>query len=205
MDRKRKRFSWRRVLLLLLFALVLGGLSVVALLEGLQSHNHRASPRVACMNNLRQIGGLMRGRMAEERMERVPGSAFLKQMAPDIRDEDLVVFLCPKDSRYSSLLANQDDLVKHYREDWRTAPCSYRGPNAELLAEAFAPDAPRLILACDHCGPAGSDPWHETGVVVLFNDGRVDFILWEEMEGYDGGPVPVGPGSPDPRFRRLVP
>ncbi len=213
MAREQKQFSWRRVLVLLL--LVLSGAMLCSnLFPG--HHPSRGDPcLVGCMNNLRQLGALMSERLAEDRLQRVPGAVFLKQFAADLRNEDLQTFTCPGDPRYPPaddlhwrwpwLVENLEDLVKRYADDWRTAPCSYRGPDADLLAEAFGPYAPRLIIACDQNGPDGSAPYHAGGVVVLYNDARVGFIKWEKMEGYAGGPVKVGPGSPDPRFRRLIP
>jgi hypothetical protein len=165
--RERKLFSWRRVLVLLLPVIAFGILYAMTL----EIHpSHRAHPRVYCMNNLRSMGYLIFEEGEPGRLERVPGSGFLKQLAIDVRDEDLGIFVCPGDPRYPFaddpdqpwLVENLEDLVKRYRRDWRTAPCSYRGPDAELLAEALRPNAPRLIIACDLNGPDGRDPFQRT-------------------------------------------
>jgi hypothetical protein len=60
-----------------------------------------------------------------------------------------------------------------------------------------------VIIACDASGPNG-EPHHLDGLCVLRSDGSTKFVRWEDMDGYDGGPVPVGPHSPDPRLRHLV-
>ena len=134
MTRERKRFSWLRVLVLLFLGL--SGAMLCSNLLPMHRDGHVDPHLVTCMNNLRQLSMLKSERLDAERLQLLPGSAFLRQMATDLDDADLEVFLCPDDPRYPSLIGNRDDLVKRYRADLRTAPCSYRGPDADLLAEA---------------------------------------------------------------------
>ena len=99
---------------------------------------------------------------------------------------------CPGDARVRGSEIETTTHISGYRLDWRTAPCSYRGPSAEFLEKAAKGEAPeRYILACDRNGAEGRSPHHAGGVAVLWNNSEVQFVRWEEMEGYEGGPVPV--------------
>jgi hypothetical protein len=197
-------------LVLLVVALILGGLAVTAVVL-LSDHSGKETgqdlvARVECMNSLRRFGEMMRGRTEEGSLELLAGAALFLQGAGDFQDEDLVAFLCRGDPRYEELTSDHPALVAMFRSDLKTAPCSYRGPDAQLLREAIEiPGADRAIIACDLNGPDGNEPHHANGICVLWNTMKVDFIRWEHMEGYAGGPVQVGPGSPDPRFRHLIP
>ena len=145
------------------------------------------------------LGGFLRAHQASAKLELLPGASFLLQLAPKVKDEHLEIFVCPGDR------SARAPAVEPYRADWKSAPCSYRGPTAEFLEKAAKGEAPeRYVLACDRNGPDGRAPHHAGGVAVLWNDSTVQFVRWEEMEGYEGGPVRVGPGSPDPRFTHLV-
>lgn len=197
---------WKAVMFLAFYVL-LAAITLV-LLVSVFVHIPRHPPHgkaIDCMNDLKQIGVLLTLRRQKgEEIFTESGSRFLLQVAPDLADHDLDVFLCPLDMRYAAL--RESALVEMLRTDWRTAPCSYRGPDEWLLAQLRAnPDPKTLrVVACDMGGPDGDEPHHE-GVVVLYEDGRVDFLDWDEIEGADGDPVPVGPNSPDPRLRHLVP
>ncbi|MHC4470246.1 MAG: hypothetical protein ACYS99_04715 [Planctomycetota bacterium] len=165
------------------------------------SHRHQA----ACLTNLFHLAGHMRARLASLKLANESGSAFLLQLAPKVKDEWVKIFVCPGDRGVVGTEVGTPDFVERYRAGWRSAPCSYRGPSAEFLAAAVRGEAPeRYILACDKNGADGRAPHHASGVCVLWNDSKVQFLRWEEMEGHEGGPVQVGPGSPDPRFRHLI-
>ena len=136
------------------------------------------------MNNLKQLGGLFQARQAGGRLEYPVGQAFFLQFRDELRPEDMMVFRCP--------------------EGPDRGLTSYRGPDATALERLREPGLRSVIIACDANGPNGDEPFHDDGVCVLYSSGKTEFIRWEEMEGYDGGPVKVGPGSPDQRFRHLV-
>ena len=140
--------------------------------------------RQACRFNLSRIGGLLLAKQAGGRLRYPEGSAYLLQVKDEVKAEDMKVFRCPE---------GPDDVL-----------ISYRGPDATALERIRQPAGESIIIACDANGENGDAPHHDDGVCVLWSSGKTEFIRWEEMEGYDGGPVKVGPGSPDPRFRHLV-
>jgi hypothetical protein len=158
-----------------------------------------AVKRVRCMNNLRQLGGLLALKRAEGNLERVPGAAYLLQVAPEVRDENLEIFLCSGDPRFAEFALDPAPFVTLYRDDWRTAPCSYAGPDHQLLSRMERHRVEEIIIACD------ADPNHHAdGICVLYNTGKVGFLPWSEIEGSDGRPVAIGPTCPDRRFQHLV-
>ena len=163
-------------------------LFVIALLIGLLSAmvptttSHPPADR--CMFNLKLLAGLFQARQAGGRLEYPVGQAFFLQFRDELRTEDLKVFRCSE--------GPEDVFI------------SYRGPDAAALKRLRKVDGKSDIIACDANGENGDEPHHEDGICVLYETGKVEFIQWEEMEGYDGGPVKVGPDSPDPRFRHLV-
>jgi len=165
------------------------------------SHRHQT----ACLGHLFHLGGHLRATLASRKLSRRPGREFLLQVAPRVRDAYIGIFVCPGDRRVRGSDVETPAHLARYRDDWKAAPCSYRGPSAEFLEKAARGEATeRYILACDRNGGDGRSPHHPGGVAVLWNDSQVQFVRWEEMEGGDGGPVPVGPNSPDPRFQHLV-
>jgi hypothetical protein len=172
------------VSLLLLF----GGVFVaLALLEG---PAHPVYPLLTCQNNLRQIGGLLVAEHAAGRLRVLGGAAFLTQLAPLVIDEDLKVFLCPKDPGAPG--ANTRDRIH----------CSYRGPDLETARRFVDGTLPKdAILACDACGDDGTVPYHEPGLCVMFASGKVECL---KRGAPNGAPAKVGPGSLDPRFIHLV-
>lgn len=200
------RRIWLRIDLYVFFLLVC---TAFLLIVPWPSGHHHSRRRIECMMNLRQIGAIVADQQSEGvDIHSETGSRFLLQVSPELDDYDLGAFLCPEDERNDAAqeIAGTAEFIRLYRSDWRTAPCSYRGPDEELLSglRDRYPD-PTVIIACDMNGPDGDEPHHEDGVCVLFETGRVDFLKWDEVEGSDGDPVPVGPNSPDPRFRHLVP
>lgn len=209
-----ERRGWARKVLASVLWSFLIPVAVLAFAALLIPKTHKHHPALECMNDLRQIGGHLA--MQEHRGEDIfahSGSRFILQIAPMVKDDDLKVFICYKDDRHGNLLSweNIDALPQLYREDWPTAPCSYRGPDDELLARLRIdpdPDVP-VIIACDMNGPDGLQPQHPTGVCCLWSNSKVTFVEWKDMVGSDRFPVvvpvPVGPNSPDLRFRHLVP
>ena len=145
-------------------------------------------PKVECLQHLYRIGMLLREHADE--VEPRPGAEYLLQLAPFAGEyERRTLFTCPLDP------------------DRATTRCSYRGPSRALLeagaTERGSAESKGRIIACCACGDDGTTPWHGDGVSVLYANGTTEFIPWSDMEGYEGGPVRIGPGSPDPRFRDL--
>ena len=118
------------------------------------------------------------------------------------------MFVCWGDQSVREMSVGSSAFIHACRNDWANAPCSYRGPDLWLLNQLNSGKAPEgkdaPFIACDANGENGDEPHHDDGLCVLWSSGKTEFIRWEEMEGYDGGPVKVGPGSPDPRLRHLV-
>ncbi|MBD3336857.1 MAG: hypothetical protein GF355_15195 [Candidatus Eisenbacteria bacterium] len=163
-----------------------------------------------CSENLKRIGTLLAS-MAErgDDIFQESGSRFLLQVAPEMSDEELVAFICPGDPGYAHLVSGEsrEELTSLYRKDWRSAPCSYRGPDAAFVQTLRSGGSLEGagIIACDMNGPKGNEPYHGDRVIALLGDGRVIMVSLNWMrEAYDGS-IAVGPDSPDPRFRHLVP
>ena len=120
----------------------LAGLAVLLLAGGAVGQDRDLTERVresvkrsSCLNNLRQIGALLTMLEAEGKLEHLEGPSFLLQVAPRLDDEDLDVFLFPAGPRFADFAVDPEEAAKAYREDWRTAPCSYLGPDKALLDE----------------------------------------------------------------------
>lgn len=166
-----------------------------------------APERLECLDHLQELGALlMTLRQAGGHFRLEGGPAFLLQFRTWVVDDDaLDVFLCPGDPLAAQLTARPQLFVKQMRGD--DPLCTYRVADDAMIEATFGPGMESeepVIVACCANGEDGEQPWHEGGVCVLRSDGRPGFVTFEEMEGYDGGPVKVGPGSPDPRFARLV-
>lgn len=207
--RRKQTSPWKT---LRLFFLYLGLVCLLMLVIGRIFPPTVPHRKIECMNNLRILGGLLqKQRPGGKEIYEETGSKFLLQAAPEASDDHLYLFLCVEDERYSALRSgygfDKERLSPLFREDWRTAPCSFRGPDKWLLERlrsgAYARE--KVIIACDMNGLDGRSPHHIDGVVCLWNTTRITFMEWDQMEGYDGDIVPVGPDSPDPRFQHLVP
>lgn len=111
--------------------------------------------RLGCMNNLRQLGGLLKLREVQGKLKPVPGAGFLLQLWDDIPPEDREVYVCPSDPRAAAHRA--------------TRYGSYLGPDEATLDRMSAePRNGKLVIAaCPH---------HEDGVVVLYSSSKVEFL-----------------------------
>ena len=175
------------------------------------SPSHRHHPEwVMCNTGLWILGTHLQTRRDEGRLQALTGSQFLLQIAGDLHDAELHHLVCPGDLERRverrELWNESEEFIQRCRDDWRSTPCSYRGPDKELLAEIMASTRKitPAIIACDANGPDGRTPYHPNGINVLYENGEVEFLEWYEIKGSDGDPVPVGPDSPDPRLRHLV-
>jgi hypothetical protein len=210
------------LLVLLIFGGVLGLvfiMAVVGLVTLVIPKGHEAKDRVHCMNNLRLIGALLARRQSAGELRQFNGPAFLLQVAEDIEDEDLGIFICPGEPEEAASgrpPVGSAEFIRMYRDlepsdlaedrDW-SRYTSYAGPNWESFPEPKAgPSGTRRdrmtrLWACDAC--VGGRPHHE-GIVVLYSSGKIDFLLPEQLEGMSEGEFQVGPGSPDPRLERVI-
>ena len=142
----------------------------------------------ACRGNLSQIGKLLVERIPGRRLEDLDGPDHLLQVIEDMDPKIPKLFACPGDKA------------------WTSGDCSFRGPDWAAAQDAINEKLIKrpLIIACCACGEDGDQPWHEKGVSVLYDSFDAGFVPWAEMEGYQDGPVTIGPDSPDPRFRHLI-
>ena len=132
--------------------------------------------------NFRQIGALLMMKdMGGRPIRKYSGPAFLLQVAKDIQDDDLSVFLCPDepvDAHPTRPEIGTAESVKLYRtikpdrvEDW-SLYTSYAGANwGEFPRDAASRDS-RVWACCPH---------HD-GVVVLWDSSKVTFIDGEDLE-----------------------
>ena len=165
-------------------------LGLTMLLSECPSRGDGSGLRRGCLNNLKQLGGFLLTYDLADEIARVPGADYVLQVGRDLTPQQHRAFHCPGDPTPA--------------DEHR---CSYRGPDEWLLElQRSRGDGRRdyPYVACDANGPAGDEPYHEDGVCVLCSSGSVEFVRWEDMQGYAGGPVKIGPGSPDPRFRHLI-
>ena len=184
------------ILVVVIVAVVIGSVvGVGMLLTGVAvREGNEARDRLQCLNNLKQIGQLLLVRKAGQKLRQDDGEVHLLQTVKEIDYDDFDIFVCPGGPGEHEFGSN---FVKVF--------CSYRGPDQAALASWKAANPNKdPIIACDANGDDGLHPQHPDGVCVLHESGAVGFIPWKEMQGYDGGPVQVGPDSPDARFRHLV-
>jgi hypothetical protein len=131
--------------------------------------------RRARLEVLRRIGARLRELRREGKLPAVNGTAFLAAALPEADRGLADGFRGPSDALLSKLAAGETDLI-----------LAADGAGGEIGHGKVAP-------------PALPD-----GICVLFEDGRPQFLPYEMLAGHTGGPVPAGPGSPDPRLAMLV-
>jgi hypothetical protein len=165
--------------------------------------------RTVCMNNMREVLGLLISRQATRRLRFYSGSAFVLQVAPLIRDENLTVFRCPGDSMKRSKLG--PGVVELYRNaklpaDGTLKLTSYAGPNwKDYPLRTVGREAGKSRLwICDAC--PGGKPHHRGGICVGYSSGKVEFIPIKDLKGHDPAKqkIIVGPDSPDPRLKMMT-
>ncbi len=164
----------------------------------------------------RQIGALLIARNSGDGLdESLSGPAFLLQVATDIRDEDLDVFICPgepKDAAPDRPAVGSPEFVKQYRDltpeelkedrDWSTYT-SYAGPNFKEFPRSRRGGAARKVRlwACDR---AKDGKPHHDGIAVLYASSKVDFLKLSNLRDVPGPLIPVGPHSPDERLKKMI-
>lgn len=195
---------------LVLLLIVGGSLFLVFMAALVIPRAHGDGDHVECMNNLRQIGGLLASRQAGEGLKEYSGPAFLLQVADDLQDEDLGLFICPGEPKGAAPDRPPVGSPEFIRMYWDLTPAdlakdrdwsrytSYAGPNWRQFPREK--DADRL-WACDHCAGGAA---HHDGITVLWNSSKVDFLKPDELTGMSAGLIQVGPDSPDPRLEKMI-
>jgi hypothetical protein len=164
---------------------------------------------VICLNNLRQIGGLLPTMQTAAGFERYAGPAFILQLVKYLSDEDLGVFLCPgesEDPAHPRPKPGSPEFVKMYRAlDLKTETdfalyTSYAGPDWKSWTQDPDSKGPRL-WACDRC--RGGKLHHTGGLAVLYADSaRVELLKPQGIRA--GGLLVIGPDSPVELFRAML-
>jgi prepilin-type N-terminal cleavage/methylation domain-containing protein len=207
--RREHGFTLIEILVVITIIAALVGMVTLVIPKGQEAKN-----RVTCMNNLRQIGSLLVALEAGPGAKEYNGAAFVLQVADDVNNEDLDVFICPgegdnmddprpatSDPEFVAMYRDQMDLKAGKVEDRFT---SYAGPNWKAFPKSKAgkdKNATRL-WACDKCRNGAA--YHD-GIVVLYSSSKVDFLKLENLEGHsDDGIIRVGPDSGDKRLAKMI-
>jgi hypothetical protein len=190
--------------LVVLLCLALLASSLTLVVDGGPGREHRNA--LVCLNNLRKMGELLAAREAAGNLRQPDGAAFLLQVAPDLGDDDLKVFVCPAEQVPDPTRPDEGtpEFVDLFRRALpRDGPdarmCSFAGPDFTRFPDRPG-DGPR-IWACDRC--RGGGPHHKDGLAVLWSTGKVETIPRREIVGGESGRIILGPDSPDPRLRTL--
>ncbi len=210
MLRREQGFTLIEILVVITIIAALVGMVTLIIPKGQEAKN-----RVECMNNLRQIGGFLATIHTGDGFKPYSGAAFVLQVAGDVSDEDLDVFICPGEPD------NMDDprpevgsqaFIDMYRKemDLKTGKVnasftSYAGANRKDYPHPKAGPGARKtqIWACDKC--RNGQPHHD-GIVVLYSSTKVGFLKLEDLHGQDAeaGTIIVGPDSGDERLEKMI-
>lgn len=183
---KMTGFTLVEILVVLAILAALMAMVSPTLVQGTAAKN-----KVVCMNNLRQVGGLLAAAAVDGKAKRHPGAGYLVQFRArgQVLEGDEAVFLCPNDpafdatgkpgfsARYEGVDLDRvpEDLCSYVVRDWKRCPLPADSPRKEPVA------------AC---------PRHAGGVAVLYHDGTVKFLDREALGLGPKDPIVLGPGSP---------
>ena len=207
--RREHGFTLIEILVVITIIAALVGMVTLVIPKGQEAKN-----RVTCMNNLRQIGSLLVAQNAGQGVKEYNGAAFVLQVAGDVKNEDLDVFLCPgepdnaddprpapRTPEFIAMYRDQMDLKTGKVEERFT---SYAGPNFRKYPVSKAGKAAQetRLWACDKCRNGAA---YHNGIVVLYSSSKVDFLKLENLEGHseEDGLILVGEESQDPRLKKM--
>ena len=207
MNQRQGGFTLIEILVVITIIAALVGLVTLLIPEG-----EEARKKAQCMNNLRQIGGLIVTRQSSgKQVMNYSGAPFLLQVANNIKDTGLEVFICPGESGVQGRPeTGTQDFIDMYRkneknlmkldEDALSKMSSYAGANWAEHKYNPASNESR-IWGCDAC--MGRIPYHR-GIVVLWDSNKVNFIDVDSLEGQREDQIVVGPGSGDKRLEKMI-
>lgn len=166
-------------------------------------------PRPVCESNLERVGELFREWRRDHPGERPrSGAALLLSFRVERRipcGEEKNYLLCPGDQ--GAIFPSGENDSRYYDSiDLDHPPedrCSYAVRDFEhfpLDPQATEPQ----ILACDRQGADGRTPHHDGGLMVLFDDGSVEFMTNDDLGLAPEAPIVVGPDSSQPMLRQVV-
>ncbi|MHC4469916.1 MAG: type II secretion system protein [Planctomycetota bacterium] len=207
MLRREKGFTLIEILVVITIIAALVGMVTLVIPQA-----NKAKEKSVCMNNLKNIGDILIAKKAGKGWVKYSGAAFLLQIANEVKDEDLVVYVCPGEE------GNPDDprpesgsaeFIEMYRsmklqEGVEDRYTSYSGPNWKQFPEKRAgrESLKTRIIGCDKCRDGAP---HHDGIVVLYDTSKVGFMELEELTGHDEeqGLIIVGGDSPDERLQKM--
>ena len=197
-SRALHRRRWKAVIALLL----IGGAALL-LLQDLAGDGGSRSPthKVACANNLKNLGAFIVQRQVSGKLKYLRGPAFLLEASRlgFVERGKERTFLCPDDPQVKRLA--EPEFVEGY------AHIDPKNPDPGLLSYAVR-DFERFPLPSSSRGPhepLALCPWHEGGVNVLFDDAAVEFVLCEKLGLVQGEPIVLGPASKSDFLKQFLP
>lgn len=207
--RRRQRLTTTHIVLILLGVLVVLSIPFLILLSSRLAPKVTAKRnRTICMDHLRQLGAHLRALESRGELRYLTGEAFLLQVAGELPDDQLEIFVCPAHEDPGRPRPGTAEFVKLYRDlDLKSRDLADRTSYAGPDYRNFPPPLPgrvagRRIWACDR-GVDGR-PDHD-GLCVLWSDGSVEFLGIGDLQGHDPETraIQLGENSPDPRLRRV--
>ncbi len=209
MRNREQGFTLIEILIVITIIAALVGLVAALIPKGI-----KAKEKTTCLKNLSELGGLLITRRAGKGWNtRLNGAAFLLQVADEIQDENLRVFICPGEPKSVAPdrpEVGSQEFIEMYRsmnlkEGVRAEYTSYAGPNWKDYPPARAGRAAleSRVIACDRC--ADGQAYHD-GICVVYDSSSTRFIDSKEIAGFDPdvGAIIVGKNSKDKRLKKMI-